>query len=72
MMQRIKDWLLRRFLPEWCRQELLEENRRLRQKLEEQRQKTARLESYLSGLEAGMRAQRRVVIQNRVEREKDV
>ena len=60
----MKEWLLRRFLPQWCREELLDENKRLRAQMNELRQDNARLRSYISGMQTAMRAGRRITINN--------
>lgn len=66
MIRKLKTWLWGRFLPEYCRQSLLQENARLRAELERQRQEARRLASYIEGMEAGLRAQRRIVLHNTV------
>ena len=63
-MKKIKLWLFRRFLPEWCREELIKDNRRLAQELEEANAKTAQLQAYISGMHAVLRVGRKIVIQN--------
>lgn len=62
-MNRYKIWLLERFLPTWCRQELMEENRRLRARIEDQRQKIQQLEAYVSGIRMTLRASKKITIQ---------
>lgn len=63
-MKRLKGWLCRRFLPEWARESLVEENKRLQGQVAEARAEIAKLNAYLDGLEAGLRSQRRIVINN--------
>lgn len=63
-MRKIKDWLLLRFLPAWAKESVYAENRRLRERIEEQRHEIDRLEAYSAGLEYALR--RRVVIRNEV------
>lgn len=65
-MTMLKRWLCEKFLPAWCREELSEENERLRTANAELRQENQRLRSYINGLETAMRCQRRVVIRNEV------
>lgn len=62
-MNRYKIWLLERFLPTWCRQELMEENKRLRSKVEDQRQKIQQLEAYVGGMRTALRACKKITIQ---------
>jgi cell division protein FtsB len=64
MIRKIKRWLIERILPVWAREELMAEIERLK---ESNRQLTAerdRLNAYIEGLETGIRAQRRIVINN--------
>ena len=63
-MRKIKDWLLLRFLPAWAKESVYAENRRLRERIEEQRHELYQLEAYAAGLEYALR--RRVVIRNEV------
>lgn len=63
-MRKIKDWLLLRLLPAWAKESVYAENRRLRERIEEQRHELDRLEAYAAGLEYALR--RRVVIRNEV------
>lgn len=62
-MKKMKRWLIQRCLPIWARQELEAENRRLQQENENLRLTAGLREEYIRGLEAGLRAQRRIVIQ---------
>lgn len=62
MMKRIKHWLYSCFLPVWAKEQLLRENEQLRQKIKEQENRIRELNSYIAGLEAGIRNQRRIVI----------
>jgi len=64
MIDRFYTWLRLRFLPEWARQQLLEENQRLTRKLAEAQMEIERLESYIEGLQYGLRRQREIVINN--------
>lgn len=56
-MEHLARWL-RGWVPEWARRQLEEENRRLRQKIEGLQRENDRLNTYLDGLEAGLRAAR--------------
>ena len=61
-MNKCKTWLVERFLPAWAKHSVLEENARLKAEVE---RLTAELDAqgaYIDGLEAGIRAQRRIVI----------
>ena len=61
-MSKIKTWLLERFLPAWAKDTVYQDNKRL----EGRRQELRELHAYIDGLEAGLRALRRVVIKNEV------
>ncbi|WP_418668401.1 hypothetical protein [Allofournierella sp.] len=63
-MKRFKRWLCQHFLPNWAVESLRTENDRLRTQLLESQAQVAKLEAYIDGIEAGLRAQRRVVIHN--------
>lgn len=59
-MKRIKQWLFERFYPAVAKEEIA----RLRQELAAKDAELERLNAYIDGLEAGVRAQRRIVIHN--------
>ena len=61
-MKRIKHWLINNILPIWAREELLRENEQLREKNRALNCQVVALESYIDGLETGIKAQRRIVI----------
>lgn len=63
-MGKIKAWFFRRFLPEYCRQALVEENTRLKEQLKEKENELKALRSYVEGLLDGTKALRKVVIHN--------
>lgn len=65
MIRHFRSWLQLRFLPEWARQQLMEENRRLTSELAGAKAEIDRLESYIAGMQDGLRRQRRIVINNR-------
>lgn len=58
----MKKWLIDTFLPMWARQTVLADNRELSRQLRQLRQEHERLQTYVRGLEAGIRAGRRVNI----------
>lgn len=62
MIKKFIQWLIERILPVWARKELLDEIQRLIKENEALRHKIALQDEYISGLESGMRAQRRIVI----------
>lgn len=68
-MKRIKEWLINKFLPAWAKDSLYKENQALKEKNAELRSEIQRLNAYIDGLETGMRAQRRVIINNEVSKQ---
>lgn len=62
MITKLKRWLIDRILPVWARAELLAEIDSLKKKNEELRHELALRDEYINGLENGIRAQRRIVI----------
>jgi hypothetical protein len=65
-MSRFKHWLCTNFLPDYCRAELQDENKRLLALIQRQKQEIDQLNAYINGLESGIRSQRRIVIRNEV------
>ena len=61
-MRKIKHWLINIILPIWAKQELLQENQQLRNKIAELQVRLKEQAAYIEGLEAGMRSQRKIVI----------
>lgn len=61
-MKKIKNWLFSRFLPMWAKETILRDYKNLERENEDLRKKVAELEAYVNGLHAGMRNQRRIVI----------
>lgn len=62
-MRKLRTWLLERLLPAWAKDSVYRENMELLVRLERQEQEIQRLNAYIDGLETGLRAVRRVVIQ---------
>ena len=58
----MKKWLLERFLPMWAKETVLKDNCRLQKEVEDLRQQLAERNAYISGLEDGIRTQRRIII----------
>mgnify|MGYP004642147175 FL=1 len=61
-MTRLKRWIIDKFLPAWCRSELMEENRRLTEKMEKQAAKIDRLNAYIDGLQDALCRQPKIII----------
>ena len=62
MFKRIKKWFLDHFLPMWAKETVLDDNRRLQREVVALEQELQRKEAYIAGLEDGIRAQRRIII----------
>lgn len=67
MIKRFKDWLMLTFLPEWAKARVYEQNSALKKENAELHAKIRELNAYIDGLEAGIRAQRRIIINNKAE-----
>lgn len=65
-MGKFKKWLLERFLPAYCRDSLMEENKRLSSRMLELESESKELRAYINGIQAALRAQRRVTFHNEV------
>lgn len=61
----MKKWLQNNFLPMWAKETVLWDNRQLRRENRELQQKVQELEAYISGLQVGLRAVKRISIVNR-------
>ena len=64
-MKKFKRWLIEKFLPTYCRNELLEENKRLANKIAELQAKNDRPNAYIDGMESALRYQK-ITIRNEV------
>ena len=61
-MKKIKNWFYNHFLPMWAKESVFREYKNTQLENEELRKKVAELEAYINGLHAGLRNQRRIVI----------
>lgn len=61
-MKKFRTWLYNTFLPAWAKDDLLKANERLTAQLHEAQEENARLQTYIDGLERGIRNQRRIII----------
>lgn len=59
-MHKCKEWFWRRFLPEWARDQLMRENAALRAREDRLNREIERLEAYIQGMQAGVRARNRL------------
>ena len=70
ILKRIKEWFLNRFLPMWAKETVLADNRRLQQELTEIRNELEQKTAYINGMAAGIKSQRRIVINTTSREEK--
>lgn len=61
-MRRFRTWLIEVFLPTWAKESVVKENEALRERNRELNDEINRLNAYIDGLEAGIRSQRRIII----------
>ena len=62
MISKIKTWLYERYLPAWCKDDLMEANTRLRKQVADQAQEIERLNAYIDGMQDAMIRQSRIII----------
>ena len=63
-MKKIKEWLFARFLPAYCKEKLMEDNKNLTGRVIELQQENRELRAYIEGLEQGIRVLRKIKIVN--------
>lgn len=61
-MTKIKNWLFNKFLPAWCRDDLMETNRHLVGVIADLERENERLNAYIDGMHAAARRQPRITI----------
>ena len=64
-MSKIKHWFFNKYLPAYCKEKLTEENNELRKKVQELKAEKNELEAYISGMQRGLRAVKKIQIVNR-------
>ena len=68
-MTKIKKWLCERYLPTYCREEMLRENANLRKRLEQSIQENQRIIAYYAGIQYALRQNKKIIIQGGERRE---
>lgn len=63
-MNRFKKWLINKYLPAYAREAAKENEEFLKKKIIEQAAEIERLKSFISGLNAGLKAMRKIQINN--------
>ncbi len=58
----MKKWLIDNFLPMWAKETVLSDNLRLKREIRLLRQENEQMKAYIRGLEAGIRAGKRIHI----------
>lgn len=66
-MKKLKLWLINKILPVWAKAELLRHIADLEKKVLDQEMKIRELNAYATGLEMGLRSQRKIIVNNRTE-----
>ena len=61
-MKKFRTWLYDRFLPAWAKESVYEENKRLQAEIIRLKAAISERDAYISGLERGIRSQRRIII----------
>lgn len=61
----MKKWLIEGFLPMWAKETVLADNRRLQAENGALRRENRELKAYIQGMQAGVRAGKRISIYNR-------
>lgn len=61
----MKKWLIEHFLPMWAKETVLADNKRLQAENETLIKQNRELKAYIQGLQAGIRAGKRISIYNR-------
>ena len=62
MLRKVKNWLCNHFLPMWAKETVLADNRKLQAENKRLTEELAQKEAYINGLMAGIKSQRRIVI----------
>lgn len=66
-MSKIKRWFFNKYLPAYCKEKLMEEIDDLRKEVQELKAEKNELEAYISGMQRGLKAVKKIQIVNRGE-----
>lgn len=62
MIKKFRNWVINRFLPVAAREMLVADNKRLCEEVRRCHEEIGQLKSYIAGLENGIKAQRRIIV----------
>lgn len=62
MIKYVKAWLLTKYLPEWCREEMLGRNGKLEQRVDELKQENDMLRAYINGMHDAAKRRQKIII----------
>ena len=64
MIKKFKKWLFENFLPAYCKEKLIEENKKLNDEINELKVIIVEREAYIRGLESGIHSSKKILINN--------
>lgn len=64
-MLKLKKMIVEKYLPLWCRAELIDENKKLAEKVSNQADEIERLNSYIDGMHDALRYRQKIVVNGR-------
>lgn len=64
-MFELKRIIIEKYLPSWCRVELIDENRKLREKIEKQADEIRELNAYIDGMHDAIRYRQTFIMNGR-------
>lgn len=62
MLRKFRNWLCNHFLPMWAKETVLADNKNLQAENRRLKEELSQKEAYINGLMAGIKSQRRIVI----------
>lgn len=64
-MLKLKRMIVEKYLPSWCRVELIDENGKLKEKIAKQADEIRELKAYIDGMHDAMRYRQKIVVNGR-------